>query len=61
MTKSERQKLEEAYERAAVAYTIAADAFEVATESWKASVMAYDVATGANEGAMFDPPESGSK
>jgi hypothetical protein len=57
MTKLERQKLEEAYEVAAAAYTRAADAFEVATESWKASVMAYDAATGANEGAMFDPPK----
>ncbi len=53
--------LEEAHTLASVTDDRAAQAFDLATEAYRASIMAYDVATGSNESAMFDPPPTDSK
>ena len=52
------KQLEDATALAALTYEAACVAFDEATKAYRASVMAYDIATGSNNSAMLvAPPE----
>ena len=54
------KQLEQAQALAALTYEAACVAFDEATKAYRASVMAYDLATGDNKSAMLrePPPET---
>jgi hypothetical protein len=53
------KQLEDATALAGLTYEAACVAFDEATKAYRASVMAYDIATGSNNSAMLrsPPPE----
>jgi hypothetical protein len=56
MAEDMEKKLADTYELMALAYTRAAEAFQISTNAYRAAVMAYELAVGKSENGEFDPP-----